>query len=184
MQRKHSVSFLGVIMIAMLMAAALSVGQFPTATASTTPPLPKVAIHVSELTQALEALPAGPNTPKPPTVPDASGYEWWYTSWHYFVMPESLKEALSSDGTPYAVVTDADISAGNLLHPDGSPKYPILISLAAEAIRDDEIAPLRNYVDAGGFLFVGSSSFTRNPNGTTRGNFALATELGLGHAQQ
>jgi len=167
-------------MIAVLMAAALSVGQFPAVTASTTPPLPKVAIHVSEITQALEALPAGPTTPKPPAFADASGYEWWTSAWHYFVMPASLKEALSADGTPYVVITDADITAGNLLHPDGSPKYPILMSLAAEAIRDDEIAPLRNYIDAGGFLFVGSSSFTRNPNGTTRGNFALATELGLG----
>jgi hypothetical protein len=145
-----------------------------------TPPLPLVAIHVSELTQALESMPAGPNTPKPPAFPDTSGYEWWYTSWHYFVMPESLKEALRSDGTPYVVVTDADITAGNLLQPDGSPKYPIVISLAAEAIRDDEIAPLRAYVNSGGFLLAGSSSFTRNPDGTARGNFALSTEMGLG----
>ena len=141
--------------------------------------LPKVAIHVSELTQVLETIPAGVNTPQPPAVPTASGFEWWYTSWHYFVMPESLKEALNADGTPYEVVTDADIMAGNLLNADGSPRYPILISLAAEVIHDAEIAFLRDYVNSGGFLFVGSSSFTRNPDGTTRGNFALSTEMGL-----
>ena len=121
------------------------------------PPQPKVAIHVSELTRALDP---------------------WDT-WHYFVLPESLKEALRSDGTPFVEVSDADIAAGSLLFPDGSPRYPILISLAAEAIDDNAIAPLRDYVAAGGFLFVGSSSFTRNPNGTTRGDFALADELGL-----
>jgi hypothetical protein len=146
---------------------------------SSTPATPVVAIHVSELTQALETTPAGANTPKPPSNPDASGFEWWYTSWHYFVMEESVKEALRSDGTPYVVVTDADISSGNLLYPDGSPKYPIVISLANEAIRNDEIGPLRDYVNAGGFLFIGSSSFTRNPDGTTRSNFALSSEMGL-----
>ncbi|MBE7554331.1 MAG: hypothetical protein HS126_25025 [Anaerolineales bacterium] len=127
----------------------------------------------------METIPAGPNTPQPPAVPDASGYEWWYTSWPYFVMAESLKEALRSDGTPYVVVTDADITAGNLLQADGSPKYPIVISLAAEAVGDDEIGPLRAYVNAGGFLFVGSSSFTRQPDGTARGDFALSSEMGL-----
>ena len=94
-------------------------------------------------------------------------------------MYESLKEALRSDGTPFVTVSDADIAAGRLLNPDGSPKYPIVISLASEAIADTEIVPLRNYVAAGGFLFVGSSAFTRNPNGTTRGDFALANEMGL-----
>ena len=64
-------------------------------------------------------------------------------------------------------------------YPDGSPRYPILISLASEAIADNEIAPLRDYVATGGFLFVGSSAFTRNPDGTTRGDFALANEIGL-----
>src|SRR5206468_1324027 len=94
------------------------------------------------------------------------------------VMPESLKEAMKSDGTPYAVVGDSNITAGVLLT-NGSPKYPILISLASEAVRNDEIGPLTNFVAAGGFLIVGSSAFTRNTNGTTRGDFAFANELGL-----
>ncbi|MFZ5996136.1 MAG: hypothetical protein ACOYW7_01415, partial [Nitrospirota bacterium] len=139
-------------------------------------PEPLVAIHVSELTEALETMPA--KTPTP-TGPGTTGYEWWYTSWHYFVMPESLKEALRSDGTPFVEVSDADIAAGRLLYPDGTPRYPILISLASEAIADNEIMPLRDYVAAGGFLFIGSSAFTRNPDGTTRGDFALANEMGM-----
>jgi hypothetical protein len=123
---------------------------------------PVVAIHVSEQTQALDTMNNG-----------------WWTSWHYFVIPESLKEALRSDGTPFVEVSDADIAGGSLFSPDGSPRYPILISLAAEAIDNNEIDPLRDYVAAGGFLFVGSSAFTRNADGTTRGDFALANELGL-----
>ena len=135
-----------------------------------------VAIHVSELTRALETLPA---TSPTPTGAGTTGYEWWTPWWHYFVMPESVEEALRSDGTPFVVVTDADIRAGHLLMPDGSPRYPIVISLASEAVSDDEISPLRSYVSAGGFLFVGSSAFTRRPDGTSRGDFALATEMGL-----
>ena len=135
-----------------------------------------VAVHVSELTQALETAPASPPTP---TGAGTTGNQWWPTSWHYFVMYESLEEALRSDGTSFVEVTDADISAGRLRNADGSPRYPIVISLASEAIADAEIAPLRDYVSAGGFLLVGSSSFTRNPDGTTRGDLALANEMGL-----
>jgi hypothetical protein len=145
----------------------------------TTPSLPYVAIHVSEQTLALEGMPASGLTP---VGPGTTGYEWWTPWWHYFVMPESLKEMLRSDGTPFVVVTDADIAAGNLRHPDGSPCYPIVISLAAEAVTDAQTTALRNYVNAGGFLFVGSSSFTRRPDGTNRGNFALASEMGLSMA--
>ncbi|WP_372966455.1 Ig-like domain-containing protein, partial [Marinobacter sp.] len=134
-------------------------------------PAPVVAIHVSELTQALETLPAVSPTP---TWDGTSGYQWWYTSWHYFVAYESLKEALRSDGTPFVEVSDSDIAAGSLLNSDGSPRYPILFSLASEAIADNEIAPLIDYVSAGGFLFTGSSAFTRYPDGASRGDFALA----------
>ena len=141
-----------------------------------TPPQPVVAIHISELTQALETMPAKSPTP---TGPGTTGYQWYYTSWHYFVAHESLKEALRSDGTPFVEITDADIAAGTLLFPDGSPRYPIVISLASEAISDTEVAPLRDYVSKGGFLLVGSSAFTRNPDGTTRGDFALANEMGI-----
>lgn len=137
---------------------------------------PVVAIHVSEVTQALETIPAGFSTPHGS---GTTGKEWWTPWWHYFVMSESLKEALRSDGTPFVIVTDADIAAGGLLNADGSPKYPILVSLASEAVRDNEVTPLANYVSAGGFLLVGSSSFTRNPNGSTRSDFALASQMGL-----
>jgi hypothetical protein len=129
---------------------------------------PIVAIHDSEYTRALENQNASGATP---TGLGATGRQWWPTDWHYFVMPEAMKESLRSDGTAFTVVGDSNILAGALLT-NGVPKYPILISLAAEAIHDNEIAALTNYVAAGGFLFVGSSSFTRNTNGTTRGNFA------------
>lgn len=136
---------------------------------------PIVAIHDSELTRALESTAA---TPPTPSGSGTTSFEWWPTDWHYFVMPESVKEALRSDGTAFTVIGDSSITAGLLL-PDGAPKYPILISLAAEAIQDSEIPQLTNYVAAGGFLLVGSSSFSRNPNGTTRGDFAFANELGV-----
>jgi hypothetical protein len=157
--------------------------------ASTSPPLtvvpgpssavrtgPIVAIHDSEYTRALEARNAAGTTP---TGPGTTGREWWPTNWHYFVMPESLKEALRSDGTAFEVVSDADIAAGRLLDTNGRPRYPIVISLASEAIADPEIARLTNYVAAGGFLFVGSSAFTRNTNGTSRGDFALGNQMGI-----
>ena len=150
-----------ILILALAIFSAIIVVASPAVWAQT-PPEPVVAIHVSELTQALE------------TMPNA-----WWTSWHYFVMPESLEEALRSDGTPFVEVSDADIAAGRLLYPDGSPRYPILVSLASEAVADNEIAPLRDYVAAGGTLFIGSSAFTRHPDGTTRGDFALASEMGL-----
>jgi hypothetical protein len=136
---------------------------------------PAVAVHDSELTRALESMAAVAPTP---TGPGTTGKQWWPTDWHYFVMPESVKEALRSDGTAFAVVGDSNITAGALLT-NGQPAFPILISLASEAIRDDEIGPLTNYVAAGGFLFVGSSAFTRNTNGASRGDFAIANQMGL-----
>jgi hypothetical protein len=138
--------------------------------------LPVVAVHDSELTRALETMPATSSTP---TGPGTTGNQWWPTNWHYFVMPDSVKETLRSDGTAYTVIGDSNIVAGVLTNSDGSPRYPIVISLASEAIQDAEIAGLTNYVAAGGFLFVGSSSFTRNTNGTTRGDFAIANAMGV-----
>ena len=121
-------------------------------------------------------MPASASTPNGP---GTSGYQWWVTAWHYFTGPRALEEAFRSDGTPFVTITDAEIGSGQLLNADGSPKYPIVISLASEASTDSQTAALRNYVNAGGFLFIGSSAFTRNPDGTTRGDFALADEMGL-----
>jgi VCBS repeat-containing protein len=160
----------------LLLATGATVTRTAQVQAATQPPEPYVAVHVSELTRNLETMPAVPPTP---TGTGTTGYQWWNPSWRYFVAHESLKEALRSDGTPFVTVSDADIAAGKLLNPDGSPRYPILFSLASEAVADNEISPLRDYVTAGGFLFVGSSAFTRNPNGTTRDDFALATEMGV-----
>ena len=136
---------------------------------------PLVAIHDSEYTRALENQNASGATP---TGSGTTGKQWWPTDWHYFVMPEALKESLRSDGTAFTVVGDSNIMAGALLT-NGAPKYPIVISLASEAIHDSQIAQFTNYVAAGGYLFIGSSAFTRNTNGTTRGDFAFANEMGL-----
>ncbi|SPE48882.1 conserved hypothetical protein [Verrucomicrobia bacterium] len=137
---------------------------------------PVVAIHDSELTRALESMPASGATP---TGSGTTGFQWWPVAWHYFVMPDSVKEALRSDGTAFTVLSDAAISAGALLNSNGSPKYPIFISLSSEAVGDNEIAQLTNYVAAGGTLLVGGSSFTRTTNGMTRGDFALANAMGV-----
>jgi hypothetical protein len=137
---------------------------------------PVVAIHDSEFTRSLETMPASGATPNGT---GTTSNQWWITQWHYFVMPDSVKEALRSDGTAFTVIGDSNIMAGVLTNADGSPKYPILISLGAEAMDDSEIVQLTNYVASGGFLFVGSSSFTRNTNGTTRGDFAIANAMGV-----
>jgi len=138
-----------------------------------------VAIHDSELTRALETMSATNAGTGTPTGTGTTGFQWWPTNWHYFVMPDSLKEVLRSDGTAFTVLRDADISAGALLSTNGSPNYPIMISLAAEAIGDDEVARLTNYVAAGGTLFIGGSAFTRTTNGASRGDFALASAMGV-----
>jgi hypothetical protein len=136
---------------------------------------PLVAIHYSELTEAMESQTASNGTP---SGAGTTGKQWWPTDWQYFVMPESVEQAFKSDGTAFTVVGDSNITAGALLT-NGVPKYPIFISLDAEAMSDSEIAPLTNYVAAGGFLFIGGSSFTRNTNGTSRGDFALASAMGV-----
>jgi VCBS repeat-containing protein len=142
--------------------------------AATTQPL--VAVHDSEYTRALATMPA---TSGVPTGTGTTGYQWWPTNWNYFVMPDAVEEALNADGTAYTVVTDKMISNGALLNAQGTPAYPIVISLAAEATANAEVTALTNYVAAGGFLFVGSSAFTRNTDGSSRGNFAFATQLGV-----
>src|SRR3954447_22562901 len=90
---------------------------------------PLVAIHDSELTRALETMPAVAPTP---TGAGTTGKQWWPTDWHYFVMPEAVQEALRSDGTPFVKVGDSNVTSGSLMS-GGLPRYPIVISLASEA---------------------------------------------------
>src|SRR5512140_485094 len=78
---------------------------------------PVVAIHDSELTRALETMPATNATPRGA---GTTSNEWWTANWHYFVMPEAAKEALRSDGTAFTVVSDSNITAGTLLT-NGAP---------------------------------------------------------------
>ncbi len=160
-------------MIGLLAALCCFAGMRLSVQAQVTQPL--VAIHDSELTRALETMTASNGTP---SGPGTTGNQWWPTNWHYFVMPTSVEEALRADGTPFTVVSDAGINAGALLS-NGVPKYPVMISLASEAIQDSEIAQFTNYVAAGGCLIVGSSAFTRNPDGSARGDFAFANAMGV-----
>ena len=118
--------------------------------------LPVVAIHVSENTQS----------------------HWTNGNWTYWAVYKSLEGALTSDGTPFAEVNDSTIEAGGLLS-SGLPKYPILISLAAECISDAGASQILQYVSAGGFAYVGSSAWTRYSNGTARSNFALSAQMGV-----
>ena len=141
---------------------------------------PIVAIHDSELTRALETMTASGATP---TGPGTTSNQWWITQWHYFVMPDAVKEALRSDGTAFTVVGDSNILAGVLTNADGSPKFPILFSLASEAVDNGEIAQLTNYVAAGGFLFVGSSSFTRTTERDDSRRFCDCQRDGVGHGR-
>src|SRR5580704_4660414 len=115
-------------------------------------PQPVVAVHDSELTRALEGIPAANGTP---AGPNTTGFQWWVTNWHYFFMPDSVKETLRSDGTQCAVVGDSNIISGQLVDGSGLPVYPIVVSLSSEAVDDGEIAQLTNYVAAGGTLLVG-----------------------------
>jgi hypothetical protein len=136
---------------------------------------PMVAIHNSELTLAFENMPSTPDTP---TGYGTTNKQWWSTDWHYLVMPQSIEEALRSDGTPFTVIGDSNVMAG-ILVTNGQPKYPVMICFASEAIDDSEIPQFTNYVASGGFLIVSGASFTRNTNGTTRGDFAFANAMGI-----
>src|SRR5439155_21207493 len=64
---------------------------------------PLVAIHDSELTRALETIPASPPTP---TGGGASGYQCGPPDCHYFVMPQSMQEALRQDGPAFTFTGD------------------------------------------------------------------------------
>ena len=134
-----------------------SIFFFKSATGETSPQTqPVVAIHVSENTQA----------------------HWSNSAWEYFAVYRMLEEAFKSDGTPFVEISDAQIESGTLLV-SGIPRYPILFSLASECISDAGAAQIKSYVDAGGFVYAGSSSWTRNANGSQRSNFALSAEMGL-----
>ncbi len=174
-RQRYRIWFLLALLIG-LAGSPLAVAPRPLAAQAGSAVEPAVAIHVSELTAALETMPASGATP---TGSGTTGFQWWTPAWRYHVAHRSLQEALRADGTPFVLVTDADIAAGRLLQPGSLPRYPILISLTAEAIADAAVGPLRDYVTAGGFLLAGSSSFSRHPDGATRGNFALAADMGV-----
>ena len=56
---------------------------------------PLVAIHYSELTEAMQTEVASNGYPT--ASQGGTGYQWWPTNWNYFVMPETLEQAFHSD---------------------------------------------------------------------------------------
>ena len=110
-----------------------------------------VAIHRSETTEAAWGSLGGPH--------DA------WQPWHVYGF---LMEQLRSDGTPFDVVSDAEIDAGNLMD-GGTPKYAILFSLANDCMSDATAAQIRTFVGAGGHAFIGSTTMTRDETCVLRG---------------
>ena len=120
-----------------------------------TSPTATVAIHVSENTAAGWSRLGGPHAE-----------EGWPRPWHIYGF---LMEQLRSDGTPFDVVTDADIVSGKLVLDAVSPKYAIMFSLANDCISEIVARQVEAFVRAGGHAFVGSSSWTRNERCEFRG---------------
>src|SRR6266850_113823 len=90
---RHLASVITLILLSSLLLFCF--GNLPPLRAQTTTQ-PVVAIHDSELTRTLELMPAVSPTP---AGSGTTGFQWWPADWHYFVMPESVQEALRSDGT-------------------------------------------------------------------------------------
>ncbi len=151
---KRVLSFLALLLLIILLSS--TVLFQPAAAQVSSETLPVVAIHVSENTQA----------------------NWNNPAWKYFAIYQMLEEAFKSDGTPFVEISDASIESGGLLV-SGAPKYPILFSLASECISDLAASQISSYVSAGGFVYVGASSWTRYANGAARSNFALSSQMGL-----
>jgi hypothetical protein len=109
---------------------------------------------------------------------------WTNPYWKSFHPNRFLEESFITDGTPYVELSDAQITAGGLLS-NGVPRYPILFSLATEAISDAEAAQILAFVQAGGTVYVGSSAWTKFQDGTPRSAgsghpaFALGAAMGL-----
>ena len=110
-----------------------------------------VAIHRSETTEAAWGSLGGPH--------DA------WQPWHVYGF---LMEQLRSDGTPFDVVSDANIDAGSLMD-GGTPKYAILFSLANDCMSDATAARIETFVGAGGHAFIGSTTMTRDETCVLRG---------------
>lgn len=86
-------------------AQALSPAQFASVTTGTA----SVAIHVSEATDA------GWSTLATQPIPSDSYFHLAHASWKFWHIHGLLMEQLASDGTPFVVVSDADVAAGRLV---------------------------------------------------------------------
>ena len=104
-------------------------------------------------------------------------------TWKSFHAVRFLEEALKSDGTPYVELTGSQIDSGALFS-SGTLNYPILISIGTECVSDTQINQIRSFASAGGTVFAGGASWTRDSSGNLRTSgghptFALSTEMGL-----
>ncbi len=153
MQKNHRLTFSFTLILLIIS----SLFVFQAVSGDTTPEVfPVVAIHISEYTQT----------------------HWNNPYWTYFSINRMLEEAFHSDGIPFVEVTDAQIAQGQLLSA-GAPQYPIFFSLAAECVSDAQLTQINSYVQAGGFAYVGSSSWTKNADGTPRSNIGLSNQMGI-----
>ncbi len=166
------------LLVMALVVPQLSIVAPVTAVAEVPPaPTPLVAVHVSEYTKALNGTVQSP-------APSSDVRGMYYDSFSHELAYTMLEEALRSDGTPFVELSDADIENGALLR-EGVPAYPIVFSLMAESVSDTEVGRIRDYVSAGGHVYVGGSSWIRRPDGTFRedaegtAEFPLSAEMGL-----
>jgi hypothetical protein len=138
-----------------------------------TAPTGTVAIHISEATAK------GWDTLATDTADGNLALAHSHTSgWKYWHIYGFLMEQLRSDGTPFTVVSDADIADGRLMVTDadraadveagrpprrrGMPKYAVIFSLANTCASAAVAAGVDGFVLAGGHAVVGSTSWTRD----------------------
>lgn len=84
--------------------------------------------------------------------------------WKYWHIYGFLMEQLRSNGTPFKVVSDADIRSGILRNLDGSPSYQTFFSLSNTCVSDEVATEIDAYVLAGGYAVVGGTSWRRGAN--------------------
>ena len=92
----------------------------------------------------------------------------------------ALQEALRSDGTPFVTVSDSDIAAGRLRNAGRFAALPHCDQPGSRGhCRQRDRAPARICRRRRVPVRTNSSSFTRRPDGTAGGDFALASEMGV-----
>ena len=136
---------------------------------------PVVAVHDSELTRALETMPAVSPTP---TGPGTTGFQWWPTDWHYFVMPDSVKEALRADGTAFTVIGTITSRRG-WCSPMVSRNIPSWSASLPKRFAMTRLPRSRITWRRVVICWWVPRPSHRFPDGTGRGDFAIGAQMGL-----